>query len=471
MAIQAKQTMLQRLLLAPNITLALEVLRMTNMELQTFLERQLEENPLLELEEPERTTAAESQAETAPTEAPAEPDAPTSALDDDWMNRGPVSDTTLRSEDEEGGEERTTERQAAAAETLYELLRMQLLCQPLADEESRLALAIIDHLEPSGYLAIPLEELGTELGAAAERMERALHLVQQLDPPGVAARDLRECLRLQLEDRREEDTLAYRILQEHFDDFTANRLSVIARATAAPLEDVQEACRTLRRLNPKPGCPFGGDLPPSIVPDLILHRRERHYDVELNEQPIPQLKISRAYYRMLKDPRTPPDAKEFLTEKFRKAGWLIKAIDERNSTVLSIARCLIGLQSAFLEQGPRALKPLTQAQVAGLVGRHPSTVSRAIAGKTLDTPYGIFRLEQFFASAVPQAEGPQALSDEYIKSEIQQLVTAEDPRRPLSDAVIVQRLAQRHIVVARRTIAKYRTSLKILPAHLRRRRF
>ncbi len=470
MAIQAKQTILQRLMLAPNVTLALEVLRMTNQELQTFLEHQMEDNPLLEMEEPEAGPAEESQNEPASQEQPADRDAPASPLDEEWMARWQGQET--ESPSEEDADDRVTERQAATADNLYEMLRTQLLCQPLAEEERRLALAIIDHLEPSGYLEFPLEALAGELGAGVEPMERALRLVQQLDPPGVGARNLRECLMLQLDDRKETDTLAYRILQDHFEHFTANQLSAITRAAGASLEDVTEACRSLRHLNPKPGCPFGGDVSPSVVPDLILHRRERHYDVELNEQPMPSLKISRAYYRMLKDPHTPPDAKEFLLEKFRKAGWLIKAIDERNATVLSIARCLISLQATFLEHGPRALKPLTQAQVAGLVGRHPSTVSRAIAGKTMDTPYGIIRLEQFFASAVPQAEGPQeAFSDEYIKSEIQQLVTTEDPGRPLSDAVIVKRLAQRHIVVARRTIAKYRTSLKILPAHLRRRRF
>ena len=171
--------------------------------------------------------------------------------------------------------------------------------------------------------------------------------------------------------------------------------------------------------------------------------------------------------------------------KFRKASWLIKAIDERNTTLLAIARCLISLQRDFLEHGPKALKPLTQAQVASLIGRHPSTVSRAIAGKTLDTPFGIFRLEQFFASGVPQGRGgsppsgaaehadgrAESISDERIKSELARLIASEDPAHPLSDAALVARLAEQHIVVARRTVAKYRLALKLLPAHLRRRRF
>jgi RNA polymerase sigma-54 factor len=207
-----------------------------------------------------------------------------------------------------------------------------------------------------------------------------------------------------------------------------------------------------------------------VVPDLILHKREQHYDVELNEDDIPQVKMNRGYLRMLHDPETPADAKEFLQDRFRQASWVIKAIDERNTTLLAIARCLISLQREFVEHGPQALTPLTQAQVAGLVGRHPSTVSRAIAGKTMDTPYGVLRLEQLFASRVPQATTDVQVSDETIKAEIRRFVEEEDAAKPLSDSALTKRLAARNISVARRTIAKYRTCLKILPAHLRKHR-
>ena len=208
----------------------------------------------------------------------------------------------------------------------------------------------------------------------------------------------------------------------------------------------------------------------SLVPDLIILKREDHYDVELNDQELPHVTMNRTYARMMRDPRTPADAKEFLEGKFRQASWLVKAIEERHATLLSIGRCLMSLQRDFLEHGPSALKPLTQSQVASLIGRHASTVSRAIAGKSLDTPYGVFRLEQLFASGVSQGAESNHISDATIKSEIQRLVSEEDAVHPLSDEVLAQQLAQRNITVARRTIAKYRTSLKILPAHLRKRR-
>ena len=244
----------------------------------------------------------------------------------------------------------------------------------------------------------------------------------------------------------------------------------LAKATGSSAAEVTQACERLKRLNPKPGRAFAGNLPPAIVPDLLIKRGERHDDVELNDQELPQIRISRSYYRMLRDPNTAADVKEFLATKFRQAGWLIRAVGDRQATLLAIGRCLISLQRDFLEHGPKALKPLTQAQVASLVGRHPSTVSRAIAGKTIDTPCGVFRLEQLFATNLPQNGHAEQVSDAQIKSAIQQLIDEEDPRRPLSDAQLVRHLTQRQLSVARRTIAKYRAQLSILPAHLRKRR-
>ncbi len=528
-ALQAKQTIQQRLMLAPNVTLALEVLRMTTMELQTFLERQLEENPLLEIEEPNDEELHPSLAEP-----PSVQESPTASLDEDWLSHWNTVGERESEENNSAHEDRITEQQMINPQSLHESIRLQLGCSKLSAEERRLGEFLVHHLNEYGYLEGSLEELAAQAGATLEQITAALKIIQRFDPPGVGARDLRECLMIQLEyadfcdDGRRSQThsdrtpgsstkplasgpvvrlnnggirdghrdaaekvdgridhpalnsartpdahqtsLAYRILRDHFELFVQHRLGAITRATGASPEEVAAAYECLKALNPKPGRIFVGELPPSIVPDLVVHHREKHYDVELNDQNVPHIKVSRAYYRMLRDPHTPSDAKEFLTNKLHKARWLIKAIDERNTTLLSIARCLISLQRDFLEHGPRAIKPLTQAQVASLIGRHPSTVSRAIAGKTIDTPYGISYLEQLFASGVPQSTSEKSISDEEIKSEIRRLITQEDSHHPLSDAAIAKQLAQGDIKVARRTIAKYRTALKLLPAHLRRRR-
>ncbi|MBI4343465.1 MAG: RNA polymerase factor sigma-54 [Candidatus Omnitrophica bacterium] len=453
--------------MAPNISMALEVLRMAAMELQTFLYQQAEENPFLELDEPE----ASPEASDAPDSAPKEAEEDSAGLDaqEDWTENWRNGGATEEADEEENRRNRLEQRLTKTA-SLHESLCLQLGCQPLGQEERRLGEALLRQLDDSGYLSMPLEELAASLSAAPQRLEAVLRVIQRLDPPGVGARDLRECLMLQLEQADQTEHLAYRILRDHFPLFSQHRLALLAKATGATSAQVEEACGALKRLNPRPGSGFADDLPPSVTPDLILHRREGHFDVELNDEELPHVLINRHYHRMLRNPRTPPEAKEFLAQKFRQASWVIKAIEERNATLLAIARCLISLQPGFLEHGPRALRPLTQAQVAGLIGRNPSTVSRAIAGKTMETPYGIFRLEQLFPSGVPQGGGASAaMSDEQIKSELEQLVQQEDPGAPLSDEALVQRLKDRHICVARRTVAKYRTSLKILPAYLRKR--
>jgi len=465
MVLQPKQTVQQRLMLAPNVTLALEVLRMPTMELQTLLRQQAEENPLLEVDDAEEEEGEPSLGESDGREGPVG-----EGLDEEWLSQWQREAVGEESSEEEEGLTRLLEQRLATPESFHDSLLLQLGCQQLSEEERRLGEALIQRLDEYGYLEGPPEELAAELGASLNQVEAVLRLIQHLDPPGVGARDLRECLMLQVERNGSCGSLAYRILRDHFKLFVQHHLSALARTTGSSLAQVEEACASLKQLNPKPGRIFSGELPPSVVPDLVIVRRETHDDVELNDQEMPHVTVSRVYYRMLKNPNTPHDAREFLANKFRQAMWLIKAIEERNATVLAIGRCLISLQREFVAHGPRALKPLTQAQVAALVGRHASTVSRAIAGKTIDTPYGIFRLEQLFPTGVPQTLESTDVSDATIKAEIQRLIAEEDARHPFSDEALARRLGQCHISVARRTVAKYRASLKILPTHLRKRR-
>lgn len=462
MTIQARQILQQRLLMAPNITLALEILRMPALELQAFLRQQAEENPLLELEEPP-TPEAEAPRDGELSSGAAS-DAPAGSGEEDWTPR--YQDGVEIEPDEDRGREPGL----AKTQSLHDWLLMQLGCMRLDADQLRLAHALVQRLNEDGYLEGALEEMAAELRVEPAAMDGALRIIQGCDPPGVGARDVRECLQLQLAQQLSPDPLAARILQEHFELLTQQRFTAIARALHVSLPEVERACAALKRLTPRPGTAFAGDLPPSVVPDLIITQRDSYYDVELNDDSVPHIGINRAYHRMLRDPRTPEEARAYLLKKFRQASWVVKSIDERNATLLAIGRCLISLQREFIEHGPKALKPLTQSQVAALIGRHPSTVSRAIAGKTLDTPYGVFRLEQMFASGVPQHGSGEELSDAAIKSEIERLVREEDAARPLSDEMLARHLGERSISVARRTVAKYRTSLKILPAHLRKRR-
>jgi len=463
MPIQAKQTLQQRLMLAPNVTLALEILRMPTLELQAFLQQQLQDNPLLEME------AIEQDEQTSETSAEQE-EPPAGVVDDEeWVRHWRTASERSTPDEDDSGERKMDPRDLHGP-TLYEALTMQLGCQVLPEDVRRLGEELINRLNDSGYLEDSCEELTDELKTTPQQLEAAVWLIQQLDPPGIGARDLRECLMLQLERRQATDTAAYAILRDHFPLFAQQRIGALAKALGISTDAAEQACQQLKQLNPKPGRAYAGELPATIIPDLVIHKREAHYDVELNDSGLPHVRMNRTYTRMLRNPDTPQDAKEFLQQRMRQASWVVRAIDERNTTLLAIGRCLISLQREFVEQGVQALKPLTQAQVAGLVGRHPSTVSRAIAGKTIDTPFGVFRLEQLFATGLAQATDNGTVSDEAIKSEIRQLVADEDPVHPLSDASLVEQLTQRQIAVARRTVAKYRTSLHILPAHLRRRR-
>lgn len=483
MDLKARQSLQQRLLMAPNLTLALHILRIPTMELQTFLQQQVEENPLLEFDgEPDQEVSE------APEAAVQEGESNGPSLDEDWSDPWRAGGESEAPDQEERHSFMGQDIwQAQPALSLQDTLAIQWGCLASCEGQRRLGEALLQRLDENGYLTEPLEDIAQELQVESQELEAVLKLIQRLDPPGIGARTLRECLLLQLERRLPDPTLngatppqaspdepqvrlAHRILQDHFELFVRHRPAALARATGASEEELQRACALLRRLNPKPGRALSGGVSPSLVPDLVIRKRERHYDVELNDESLPLLRINHRYHRMLQDADTPGDVKTFLQERFRRAGWILKAIEERNATLLAIARCLISLQPEFLERGPQALGPLTQAQVAGLIGRHPSTVSRAIAQKTIDTPFGIMRLEQFFASAVPQPTNDTRVSDERIKSEIRQLIAQERADHPLSDAALASRLKERQIAVARRTIAKYRTSLRILPAHLRRRR-
>jgi RNA polymerase sigma-54 factor len=466
MSLQPRQTAQQRLILAPNVTVALEILRMPAMELQTYLRQQAEENPFLDISDPAEAEDGPMAEAPGPEAATETPDAPLSPGEDwlpPWAGNGPTGDP-----EEDEARQRSIEQRLARAPSLRDSLSLQLACQELPDTLRRLGQLLIEQLDESGYLNVPLEELVGELRAPVPDLEAALAAVQRCDPPGVGARNLRECLLLQLTQADRQESLAGRIVRDQFPLFAQHRLSSLSRALGAAPDEIARACEQIRALNPRPGSVFSGDLPPGVVPDLLVRELEGRYDVELNDHHLPRVTVSRVYQRMLRDDTTPPDAKEFLAGRFRQAAWVIKAIEERNATLLAIGRCLISLQREFLEQGLRALRPLTQAQVAGLIGRNPSTVSRAICGKTMDTPFGVFRLEQLFPSRVPQGAGAAGISDAEIKAQLSQLIAEENPRQPLSDQVLVRRLNERHISVARRTVAKYRASLKILPARLRR---
>ncbi|MBI4355967.1 MAG: RNA polymerase factor sigma-54 [Candidatus Omnitrophica bacterium] len=461
---------LQRLTVTPSVRLALDVLQLPLLDLKAFLEHQIEENPLLEMEEGASTTLTSDSVEDPHSDTPAgdEHEDRFGDLDDNLMEALAANDTPVQRQTEDPRQGRL-EAQPMPSPSLHELLRLQLGCLPLGEAERQMGELLIEQCNEDGYLSAPLEEIARQAQIPLGEAERLLQILHTLEPSGVGARTIQECLLIQLRHRGLADSLAAAVVREHWTLFLRHDLKHLAARSGRSLEEMEAACHLIRQLNPKPYRATSAPAERPWVPDLAIRQVEDGYEVELYDEELPRLRVSRTYRQMLHDPRAPVDAKLFVKERLRQAIWLLRAIEQRHTTLLAIARCLIEEQRAFLEQGFAALRPLTQAEVAQRVGRHPSTVGRAIAGKLMATPFGILPMERFFASRVPQAEAHASLSDASIKAAIATCLAEEDPRHPYSDEALTTLLRQQGMAVARRTVAKYRTALKMLPAHLRRR--
>ncbi len=457
--LQVNQSVHQQLALTPALRLSLEILQMPLAELQTFLSQQLEQNPLLELQETQENP--ETASESSPSDSR---DYEEEIFKDLWRQ----ADNSSADADEEA----PTHEFPARPILLHDHLLLQLRCLAANPEQLRIAEVILGWLDPDGYLREELTEIAHSVGCAATDVEEALRLIHRLDPPGVGARSLPECLLIQLVQRHEDDGLAARIVREHFDLLAARKIRTLASKLRVPLAEVQTACQLISHLNPKPARNFASESAPLQYPDLIIDQVQSEYHVELNDHALPRVGFNARYRSLLHDPSVSGDTKVFLRQKMRQAVWLFKAIHQRHDTLLAVARRLVDLEQDYLVHGIGALKPLTQEQVARLVGCHASTISRAIAGKSIQTPYGILPLEAFFGGGIkhPDQQGTR-VSPRTVQAEIEHLIASENPSRPLSDQQLMAALKARGYPVARRTVAKYRTALKVLPAYLRRHTF
>ncbi len=343
----------------------------------------------------------------------------------------------------------------------------QLRLSSLDEEEMRIGATIIYNLGNDGYLETPIEELAAQLEIAPERVERVLKRVQRLDPPGVGARDLRECLYAQLVNHGMEESLAARIVLNHLDLLEKHRYAEIAKSLGVPLDMVGEAAKVISVLEPKPGRDYGGQDPPYIVPDVFIQKIGNDFIVTLNEGAVPRLRLANYYQRVLNDGAVEAGTKEYLQERLRSARWLVKSIYQRQQTIFKVANSIVKFQHAFFEHGISQLKPLVLKDVAEDIRMHESTISRATANKYAHTPQGIFELKFFFTSGVKATDG-EDVSAETVKEKIRALVAAEKQDDPLSDQAIAEILRKDQINIARRTVAKYRQALGILPSSRRR---
>ena len=469
------QRMDMRLRMAPRMIQSMEILQLPLMALQERIDQELIENPILvDLRESETPGEPDGEAEASPTPTPEETPTPEYDEGDDWsdsygeshrLSRAALSEEADRKHD-------AMQNMASRPESLHDDLAHQLgymACEPAV---RTLAEYLVYNLDDSGFLHIELRDLVRDYGgdASLAQAEEALDLVQRLDPPGVGARNLRECLLLQLTpDVPHRDVLQV-LITHHLDDIHQNRLPSIEKRTGFSIDVIKEAIDQLRRLNPRPGSRFVPTSTQYVVPDLVVEANDQgEYEVRLADDHTPQLAISRQYQRMLKNKQSDPVTREFIQKKIQSARWLIESIEQRRSTLLKVAKAIIAHQKNFLDKGPEAIEPLKMQEIADRVGVHVTTVSRAVDDKWVQTPRGIFALKRFFGGGTTAANGEE-VAWETIKQKLLEILSKEDKQNPLSDEEIVEELSRSGFPVARRTVTKYRKALRI-PSSRQRKEF
>lgn len=483
----------QKLIMTPALQQAIKLLQMTKLELQEEVTLELTENPMLEEvqeapTEAEKAESEEGQAETpdagpeepstveAPLpETPVEPERESDAFDEidyesyfqDYMDLS-YNPQTPR----EDVETRPLDAVLSRPQSLTDHVLWQLDMAAVPPRQKEIAQAIIGNLDESGYLQASFEEIASMGPYTLEEVEIALHTVQDFDPPGIGARDVRECLLLQIAFHDMEGTPAETIVRDHFDLLQARKFRDIAHALACTLEEVMAYVDTIRHLDPKPGKKHNTGSSNYVIPDVYVLKIDKGYTIVLNEEGLPRLRIS-PFYRRLID-RNNPDAtretRDYAREKFRSAFRLIKSLEERQRTIYKVARSIVKHQEKFLDFGYEHMRPLILRDVADDIGMHESTVSRVVNHKYMHTPRGLFEMRFFFHSGISSDHGEE-VSSLTVKERIKKSVAEEDAAHPLSDAAIVQILGREGLRIARRTVAKYREELRIPSSNERRQGF
>ena len=463
----------QRLVMTPMLQQAIQLLQLSTIELQELLERELTENPLLEempVEEPASEPPTLSTAPPSPVENREEAPPVDGQVPDDLpfdltavMFDHPEELSLVQQEEHE---DLPFENFSQGGQSLTEYLTEQLRMVAYDPAIDKICRAIIGNLDDDGYLRISLEELAEACQSTMEEVQQGLAMVQSFDPPGVAARNCQECILLQLRADPQPDPVALEIAEHHFQSLERRRYPEIARALKLALDRVMEAVEEIAGLEPKPGRKFASADARYIVPDVFVYKMGNDYTIVLNEDGIPRLRVNTLYRSMLaKDGGS--ETRQYVEQKLRSALWLIKSVHQRQRTLYRVTESIVKFQREFLDHGISALRPLALKDVAEDISMHESTVSRVTTNKYVQTPQGLFELKYFFHSGIASSQG-EMVSSLSVKKMIQDLVAQEDPSRPLSDQEIGLRLKSHGLNIARRTVAKYREELGILPSHQRR---
>lgn len=464
----------QQLAMTPQLQQAIRLLQLSTLELQQELQQALESNPLLEqIDTHEEIDTRETQdSETLDTadaleqkEMPEE--LPLDASWDTIYTAGTPSGTSGDYIDDE-----LPVYQGETTQTLQDYLMWQVELTPFSDTDRAIATSIVDAVDETGYLTVPLEDILESIGDEEidiDEVEAVLKRIQRFDPVGVAAKDLRDCLLIQLSqfDKTtpwlEEARL---IISDHLDLLANHDFRTLMRVTRLKEDVLKEAVNLIQSLDPRPGQSIQTGEPEYVIPDVLVRKHNGHWTVELNSDSIPRLQINQHYASMCNNARNDGDS-QFIRSNLQDAKWLIKSLESRNDTLLRVSRCIVEQQQAFFEQGEEYMKPMVLADIAQAVEMHESTISRVTTQKYLHSPRGIFELKHFFSSHV-NTEGGGEASSTAIRALVKKLIAAENPAKPLSDSKLTSLLSEQGIMVARRTVAKYRESLSIPPSNQRK---
>ncbi|MEI6278624.1 MAG: RNA polymerase factor sigma-54 [Verrucomicrobiae bacterium] len=435
--------------LSPQMQQSLNILQAPLAELREMVDAELRENPALEEVAPENPVSGKEK--------------PPSGIEDQWseyyVQRATAEPWTREAEERR---QHFFDTQARTP-TLREHLLAQASSWP--EPDARIAAEIIGNLDEQGYFRAEGEEVAWAVGSTPLEVDRVLEKVQDLDPPGIAARNLSECLFLQLRRQGRQDTTEARIVRSHLEELGRKKLAEIARALDLPLADIQKAAGEITRLDPRPGRAFSSEPEQIVIPEIVIERDGDGYSVGLNTDGVPSLRIADSSKDMLSG--SSREVREYLRDKIKGGNFFIRSIQQRQQTLLNIGREIAARQRDFLDRGPSRLRPMTMSQVAAVVGVHETTVSRAASGKHIATPQGIFEIKYFFTHGYTSSGGEE-VSNESVRQAIVALVKGEPAHRPLSDQALVRLLAGQGLTVARRTVAKYREQLGVLPSYLRK---
>ena len=492
---QMSQKMSLNQVLAPQLQQSLNLLQAPMLELKAMVDQELQLNPVLEeqasldaeaVHPGERLDSEESKIDLAepPVDVQYDPtdESNTSEpiddfqkeinqlieLDQEWRDHFSSSNIPSRNTKEDEEKKQFMIDSVTASQSLQDFLLEQSRLADLSEAQRNIAELIIGNIDDGGFLQSSVDELVFSSGQASADIQSMLEVIQSFHPPGVAARNLRECLMLQLERVERVDSLEYRIIRDCMDELGRRRIREIARKVGDTVDAVQDAIERIGHLEPRPGREYMPDTEQFVVPEIFISRGDNgDWYATSNNEYIPRLRISNAYKDLMAQAATSSDVREYIRDKIRSGKFLLKSIYQRQSTILNIAEEILKRQGGFMEHGASHLRPMTMSQVADAVGVHETTVSRAVSGKFIDTPHGVLEMKYFFTSGLASKDG-SSLANTSVKEMLADLVKKEDSIKPLSDEDLVKAFADKGVKIARRTVAKYRAEQNILPSHLRR---